>query len=286
MKFGIVCNVPDNNIENTIKRFKLLKEAGFDALDLQCFMHTENFLFSLNDDDFVEFLTKVKQAAKEIGLIINQLHSYWAFPPVLDFQQETLDSQLVYYKRAIFGANVLGCKLVVIHHRFPFGFDKTTNDEKSEKFFRINVDFLKKLEPYAKENNVTLCLENLPMNDVQYCTVDGTLKIIDAVNSENVKMCLDIGHANVFGDDIYEDILKINDKLACMHVHDNKHGMDLHLYPWDGTVNWDGVVKGLNEINYQGVFSFETHPSRKLGPQAKLTGYKYLCEIGHDLFNK
>jgi len=284
MKLGITSKKMNIDINEYIDDFKTIKEAGFDSIDFESFMNRNN-LYNLNDNDFEEFLTNVKNVAVENDLIINQLHSFWEFTPTLDYKKETLEDEIKYYKRAIEGAKYLGCKYVVIHQRFPFGLDQEINDLKEEEFYHINVDFLTKLEKYARENKVILCLENLPMN-FKYCKVDGTLKIIDAVNSSFVKMCFDIGHANVHKDNLYDDIIKIGNKLMCLHVHDNMYGYDLHLYPYQGTVNWDDVIRGLKEINYQGVFSFETAPSNSLNKEARLSGLKHIYEIGKYLWNK
>lgn len=42
-----------------------------------------------------------------------------------------------------------------------------------------------------------------------------------------------------------------------MHLHDNDKSDDLHLLPFDGTIDWERVVTKLKECNYKGPVVFE-----------------------------
>jgi len=286
VKFGVSNSCIDNaTIDDYKLEFKVIKEAGFDAVDFENFLHIKNNnLYNYSKYEFIDFLNNVKNEADKLNLKINQVHSYWDFPPTMDYTEEGLNEQINYYKKSILGAKLLGSKYLVIHERFPFGFDKEINDKKEKEFFNINVEFLKKLTEYAEEKSVILCLENLPM-DIKYCKVDGVLDIINEVNSKYLMMCYDTGHANVFKNNIYEDIIKIGNKLKCLHVHDNLYGHDLHMFPYEGNIDWKSFYKGLKEINYDGIISFETAPNKKLSYETRLLGLKYLYNIGKEIMN-
>ena len=45
--------------------------------------------------------------------------------------------------------------------------------------------------------------------------------------------------------------------LRLAFLHDNDKSDDLHLIPFDGTLNWSNVVKNLKECNYSGPITLE-----------------------------
>ena len=42
-----------------------------------------------------------------------------------------------------------------------------------------------------------------------------------------------------------------------MHLHDNDQSDDLHLMPFDGTLNWKEVMQNLKNCNYVGPITME-----------------------------
>jgi len=285
MKIGIVNNSKINEtIEEFDNDFRMIKEAGFSYIDLQNFLSIDNIVYSLNDSDFNKYMVSIKETAMKYDLIINQLHSYWDYPPLLDEHIEKIDEQLTYYYKSIDGASILETKYLVIHPRFPYMFDEKVNENKKDEVYKINVDFLKKLEVYGRKKNVIICLENMPMN-LDFSKLDSVIKIVKDISSDYVKLCLDLGHCYLFSNDIYEDILKCKDVLKCVHIHDNKKDHDSHLFPMDGKIDFGLVRKALKEIGYDGVFSIETLPNKKLSEKTYYYGLKYLYSITDDIMN-
>ena len=78
-----------------------------------------------------------------------------------------------------------------------------------------------------------------------------------------VKACLDTGHFESVGKDIYGAIKLLGDHLSTMHVHDSVTWQDRHTVPFQGLIDWDGFFRGLKEIGYKGVMSFETRISER-----------------------
>ena len=42
-----------------------------------------------------------------------------------------------------------------------------------------------------------------------------------------------------------------------VHLHDNDKTDDLHLLPFDGTIDWDNVIQKLKDCNYNGPITLE-----------------------------
>ena len=238
--------------------FELMHLAGFNSIDLQNFMSVDSELYLMNDAEFSSYLKELKSESKKYKLKIHQLHSMWVYPPQKYDDVNKLDSTLQYYVRAIEGAKILGCKYVVLHHRFPFEFNDYENQNKLGE--KINIEFLEKLLPIAMKNKIYLCLENLPFGNIDFCNIEGTLKIVNYFNSKYLGICLDTGHYNVVdkNKNIYDVVNYINKKLYCLHIHDNDGTTDSHLMPGLGNMDWKLFKKALNDIHFKGVFSFET----------------------------
>ena len=80
--------------------------------------------------------------------------------------------------------------------------------------------------------------------------------VIDNIKNKNVGICFDSGHYHVhFNDEL--DFPKFKDRIFAVHLHDNDKSDDLHLIPFDGTLNWPNVVKNLKECNYSGPITLE-----------------------------
>ena len=50
---------------------------------------------------------------------------------------------------------------------------------------------------------------------------------------------------------------KFKDRIFAVHLHDNDQSDDLHLMPFDGTLNWKEVMQNLKKCNYTGPITME-----------------------------
>lgn len=89
----------------------------------------------------------------------------------------------------------------------------------------------------AEKYGVTLALENSVSRDHLYY-------VLDNIKSPYVGHCFDSGHRNAFAHDT-DFLAKYGDRLVATHMQDNDGAHDLHLMPFDGTVNWDAVAAEL-----------------------------------------
>ena len=159
--------------------------------------------------------------------------------------------------------------------------------------------FLRYLAPMAKGMGITLCIENLynslgnHMVEGPCCDVQKAIERIDRINAEFdaevLGFCLDVGHANLVGLDIYDFIIRLGHRLKVLHVHDNDGVRDLHQVPFTFTktrentpsTNWDGFIKGLREIGFNGVINFEASPVVSAFPEEmKMDVLEFLVKIG------
>lgn len=243
-------------------RYKKMKEHGFDCVDFNM-DDTSSPIYTLSEAESDALMLREKALAEEAGMEINQVHGPWRYPP-RDLEPEDRAERLESMKRSIRATAALGCKHWVIHPIMPY----TTHDTehgKEKETWEMNVEFFRALLPTAKEYGITVCLENMPMLAFSLSKPADILRLVEEINDESFKVCLDTGHVSVFKElNIGDEVRRLGDYIKVLHVHDNMMSRDLHLLPYFGDLDWDGFLKALKDIGYKGVFSLETAPPEAL----------------------
>ena len=193
------------------EHYKKLKLYGFDYTDYAI----SGALDGKTEEEYKQMILREKQLADEAGIIIGQVHGPWIYPPRDDTPEHRAE-RLETMKRSIRLTGKMGVKYWVIHPIMPFG---TASDPYPEVFRQMNLDFFRQLLPVAKENGVVICYENMPMKNLTISTPEKTLEFIREMNDENFKLCLDTGHANVFGISCGEAVRMAGDDLKTLHIH-------------------------------------------------------------------
>jgi len=238
--------------ENTYKK---MKEFGYSCVDngLPC----RNDILEMDPEERKKLLTRERKLAEEAGLRIHQAHG-----PVLSMERALTEEEnaglLEKIKIAIECCTYLGCEYLVVHPFMPNGWsDRGT--EIAKDTFEKNVAYLRELSDYAKPYGVTLCYETMPCIGFCISTPEEVAEVVRAVDRDNVKICLDIGHVTAFSRrlDVGPEMRKCGDLIKVLHVHDNYGSTDQHNLPGMGMIKWWDVMAALREINFDGVFSLE-----------------------------
>ncbi|MFQ5891225.1 MAG: sugar phosphate isomerase/epimerase family protein [Candidatus Methanofastidiosia archaeon] len=125
-------------------------------------------------------------------------------------------------------AKVLNAKYVVFHGNFN---PLITHESYKQNWIEQNVSFWSKvLDKYQ----IVVLLENLWES-----RPDIYRKLLDRVNSSRLKICFDMGHANIFSKAPLEEwIAVLREGIVYMHVNDNEGDIDNELVPGEGNINW------------------------------------------------
>lgn len=240
---------------------KRLKKHGFQAVDYQLFVDTENELFAMSDVEFERRLRRDGALAKDIGIEISQTHGPWRYPP-RDFTPEDREERFEKMSRSLKGTRLLGCKYMVIHPIMPFG---TGVQPDPQAFMDINLEFFRRLCTVARQEQVVICLENMPFPELPLSRPAEILSFVKAINSPWLRVCLDTGHCSVCGISPADAVRELGPEyLRVMHVHDNSGAADNHWLPYYGVIDWPGFTKALHETGFDGVMSLECTVSSKL----------------------
>lgn len=260
MKIGILASTLDRSGygrygEETYKR---VKAFGFDTTDFNI-CNTNGEIYTLPTAESDGILLREKRLAEEAGIEISQVHGPWRWP-TQDATEEDRAERLEKMKISIRAASVVGCKNWVIHPMMPFGpRDRGTPEAAITR--KINLEFLSELTSFAKKLGVTVCYENMPMLEFSISTPEEILSVVNEINDDNLKVCLDTGHVNVFKElNVYDEVIRVGEKLRVLHVHDNVIARDIHLLPCFGTLDWKSFAKALRDVGFDGSFSIETTP--------------------------
>ena len=172
-----------------------------------------------------------------------------------DYQQN-----LNVFYNSLLMCKYLGIKRIAIH---ACGYDELPKDV----FYSYNKMFYTDLLTVAEKYGITIMTENVPQPNMaedtpfRFATGKELREFVDFINHPLMAVCWDTAHANI---DVvarkvgqYQNIIDIGDKLKGLHVADNFGDCHHHTWPFAGNVNFDSVMQGLLDVNYDGYFTFE-----------------------------
>ena len=141
----------------------------------------------------------------------------------------------------------LNCKNMILHNGYVSETSLPENWIKNAGTFWKN--YLKN-----KDNGTNFYIENY-----METSPDIILDLINDVNKNNFKMCLDTGHVNIFSDiKITEWIEKANKNIGFVHLHNNGGKKDDHNALNNGTINMLDVCKTLEQYSPDAIWALET----------------------------
>jgi sugar phosphate isomerase/epimerase len=145
-------------------------------------------------------------------------------------RQDSLDE----VKRALEVAEHIPFRYMVQHLGIP-----------GESFDRRKFDAafasLELLGDFARVRGVDLLLENIP-NELS--TPERLLEFIRSTGLTDLRICFDVGHANLCGG-VEADLEPLRRLTVSTHIHDNDGQRDGHLFPFQGSVDWEGAMRAL-----------------------------------------
>ena len=160
-------------------------------------------------------------------------------------------------KRALEVAERIHLKYLVVH----LG---EKDDRWSPRSIEYALTALEHLGVFASPLGVRLLVENL-VSDAT--SPEHLIEILTIGHLSNVGICLDLGHAHI-SQGVPEAIETLGERIRSVHVHDN-HGMkDEHLWPGDGTIDWQAAAKALNALKTPPVAVLEINHASNDSPEA------------------
>ena len=240
--------------------YEKLRSFGFDCLDFGM-SDTECALYRYSDEEFGAALKRERASAEAAGISIHQVHGPWRYPP-RDETEADRRERMEKMKRSIRGAALLGAKYWIVHPLMPFGVKDIPLGKEADTR-ALNLSFMRELLVTAREEGVTVCLENMPFVDFSLSSPAAIAELVHEIDDPFLAMCLDTGHANVHPDwhTPAATVRAFGDIVKALHVHDNQGRRDEHLTPFGGTIDWKDFSAALREVSFDGVLSLECAPN-------------------------
>ena len=262
--------------QNAADAFSFIQSCGFEAVDYhfeglytasQIRSGSRSPVFDQPVEKVLEYFAPVKEALEARGIFVSQAHGI--SPKYLSDNKEMNRYLHAVIEKTLEVCRFLKCPYLVLH---PI---RMLN--RSE-----NVELFQKLIPAASKSDVRICMENMFLKEengnAPFYDAVTACRMIDELNEmagrEIFGICFDVGHANITGRNLYEDVCAYGNRLMCLHIHDNDGTHDQHLIPYtqkkpgvnSPCTDWDGLYDGLSKINYKGPVNFEIHPSLRIVP--------------------
>lgn len=291
------------NDKNPLEGFEMLKRAGFHCCDFSLngylkstggYQDEVNHFFDKGIEELIAFFRSHKEAAAAANVVINQMHM--PYPIYVPGGKKELNEYLwkQVAPKSMELCHFFECPYIVIH---GFKLARFLGSEEAE--WQRTEAFIDSIAASAKEYGITVCIENLytgiggHLIEGPCCDARKAAERIDRINNryeaEILGFCFDTGHANLVGLDMESFITTLGSRLKVLHIHDNDGVGDLHQLPFTFTrtrenrssTDWEGFIRGLKAIGFQGVLNFETAPVLDAFPQElRQEALQFIVKIG------
>ncbi|MGB9145350.1 MAG: sugar phosphate isomerase/epimerase family protein [Acidobacteriaceae bacterium] len=137
-------------------------------------------------------------------------------------------------KRALEAAEQIPFRFLILH----LG---DRDDTWSLRSLEHSITALEHLHAFANPLGVKLLVENLEGDVARPAHL---VEILSSGHLTDIGVCLDVGHAHL-GEGIPAAFAVLRDRIRSSHLHDNNGDKDTHLWPGDGSIDWDQTLGDL-----------------------------------------
>lgn len=244
-------------VENPTEIIKNFKGSKFKYINLEQTGAIPAFS-SDNDDDYKKLAHDWGEAAAQAGVEFVVSHAPCLHNPIYNALTNPNDEQyrrnIRAIRRSIEICHLLGIKRIVVHACCDYTSTK-------EEFYAYNKMFYNEFFDLMEKYDITVMTENWDTNATHFSTGKEIREFVDFMNHPLFCACWDTAHGNI--DKVareigqYQNIMDIGDKLKGLHISDNFGDCHHHSWPFAGIINFDSVMQGLIDVNYDGYFTFE-----------------------------
>ena len=230
MKKYIQCVSNGNKNVTPQETIYAIKDAGFDGVFIQ--WYNKDWEFSQDEQ---------LKLCRDLGLKI--LFAHLDYKGINNIWLEGDDGEYIVenYLKDLDVCKANNINMVVMH---------LTSKSVAPEPNLVGIERLQKIVDYAEKLNIKVAFENTKIwGYLEY--------VFSHIKNSNVGICYDSGHCHChFNDKFSWDLFR--DKIFAVHLHDNDKSDDLHLLPFDGTIDWKKLTDNLKQANYKGPIILES----------------------------
>lgn len=230
--------------------FAKYRAAGIKHAELSLPIWDESF----DAIDFYEHPEKIKEIAESQGVRLTTFHAPFSSEVSLSIpEKEGREYSHKVFERTIGSAAKIGIKTIVLHPTSDY------DDCYSDRQFYLEqtMQEVKRVNELCKRLGVQLALENMKPDHIT-CRSSEMIYILQ--NIPELKVCFDTNHSLIEAPEDYLDALLksgMRGRIAATHVSDCDLVVEQHRLPGDGKINWQALIRKLEELDFNGVFMYE-----------------------------
>lgn len=231
------------NRQNMVECVQLANERGL-GIEIMAFAQPD-----ILDGDWKSLVTEYRPLLRTVPGSI-AMHG-----PFMDMAPGSPDAHIKRvtterYRQAIEIASALGVELLVLHANF---ISSIHTFEYQMAWHNRNLHFWGPLADYARQQGVTVAIENM----WEY-SPDILGDLIKDVAHPNLRACLDVGHAHLYGEVDFTDWIKaLEPILIHTHINNNDGKIDIHMGLNHGVLNYVVLLDQLRKLPRPPSFTLE-----------------------------
>lgn len=256
------------SLEEVIEAGKWAAGLGFKGVEAEA-----STVSQLNEVFSPKNVPKIRKAYESLGLEVPQYFGYFD-PLIFDFA--SLDEKkrrrcLDLFHRVVEVAAGLGTRVVTHISTPPPGVEmrwatRRAGQAPSEIIVPLDfswsrawenlVDSVGKCCDMAQDAGLLFALE--PRSPEMISNTDAMLRLMDTIKANNLGVNLDTGHLFVQREVLPISIEKLGDRIFATHLSDNDGlAIGYHWSPGSGGIEWEGVLRALKKVGYDGFLTLE-----------------------------
>ena len=182
-------------------------------------------------------------------------------PPlnIVDMEKRRRIEAMDEIKRAIEVAEHLPFRFLVQH----IG---NSNESDDTRKFEDALSSIEHLRAFARPLGVSLLVENIP-NEIS--APERLMELLRILRYDDMGVCFDTGHAHMMST-VHQAFGVLESRIRSTHVHDNNGIRDSHLWPGEGTVDWEQTMHLLRSAPHAPALLMEIEGQEGLDAGSKM----------------
>lgn len=177
------------------------------------------------------------------------IHSPLSDVNIASYNDKMRSSSVSQIKNSIDTASSLGSDVVVVHP----GQVPILGKKFVERIKEHSLESLGECSNYADENDVMLCIENMP--NFEELLLKDLNEVHNVAEELDSHITLDVGHAHNMNFTI--DEMLNSSRIKHVHLSDNDGSYDSHCAIGSADIDFKSLFEGLKSINYDGILVVE-----------------------------
>jgi sugar phosphate isomerase/epimerase len=142
-----------------------------------------------------------------------------------------------------------------------------TDEAYDPRKFEDALSSIEHLRAFARQLGVSLLVENTP-NELS--TPERLLEILKVLRYPDLGVCFDTGHAHLMSS-VHQAFRALEEKICSTHVHDNQGDRDSHLWPGEGSIDWNQTAQSLSPLQKKPALLMEIEGEEGVDVAGKMT---------------